>query len=224
MPFFQSTYHSKIFRDFKGIEPNDYREVIHFYEEKEDQIRQLEFDEYFELLVAYVDSLFEIGAYQKHLLMVDVVIEHSIVNNIQGREGADIFQRMLFKKAASLYNILELDRADYILRELTKIDPYDRDTILFLKKCLRKRQPGLVNNTRAAAIFMFLLSAFVICLEVLFIRPFYSIYTDLIETSRIILFLLGCSLLVGGDLLHRWLLDREVNQFVAEIRRQKNFL
>ncbi len=222
MSLFKPTYHSKIFRDFKGIEPNDYREIIRFYEDKENEIRRLDFEEYFELLVAYVDSLFEIGAYSKHLLMVDLVIEHAIEYNIRRPGEDDLFQHMLFKKAASLYNTLELNQADYILRELIRIDPYDRVSILFLKKCLRKQQPDLVYNTRATAIFLFLLCAFVICIEVLFVRPFYSIHSGLIETSRNSIFIMGIGFLIGGDLLHRWLVDREINRFVADIKRQKN--
>ena len=221
MPYYQSTYHSKIYRDFKEIDQTAYRQIIYFYEDKEDDIRRLDFDESFEMLAAYVDALFETGAYQKHLLMVDVVIESTIVHHDAIQHGEAVFKTMLFKKAASLYNILEYNRADYILRELIKIDPDDADTSMFLKKCLRKKHPQLVNNARAASIFLFLLTAFIICIEVLFIRPFYSIHTGLVETSRISLFFLGCAFLVGGDLLHRWRVEREVNEFVARIRQQK---
>ncbi len=221
MSYFQSTYHSKIYRDFKEIETTAYRQIIHFYEEKEEAIRQLDFEEYFDLLVYYVDSLFETGSYQKHLLMVDVVIENSIEHNIQFRSGEDVFQRMLFRKAASLYHMTEFNRADYILRELIKIDPYYQDAVLFLKKCLRKKEPDLVNHFRAAGIFLFLLTAFIICLEVLFVRPFYHMHADLVETSRISTLLLGCTAIVGGHLIHRWRIEREVNDFTSEIRQKK---
>lgn len=221
MSYFQSTYHSKVYRDFKEIEPTAYRQIIHFYEEKETEIRRLEFDEYFDLLIAYVDALFEIGAYQKHLLMVDVIIENSIRHNIQFRNGTDIYQRTLFKKAASLYNVLKYQEADYILRELIRMDPYDSDSILFLKKCLRSKKPELVNNARAISIFLFLLTAFVICIEVLFVRPFYHMHTELVESSRISIFILGCAILMGGDLLHRWSVEKEVNKFADRIKREK---
>lgn len=221
MAYSQSTYHSRIYRDFKEIEASSFRKIIHFFEQKEEAIRQLEFDEYFEMLQSYVDALFEIGAYAKHLLMVDVVIEHSITYNIQFRKGEDIFQRMLFKKAASCYNLREYDRADYILRELIKIDPYDRDVSLFLKKCLRRKHPQMVYRSRAASIFLFLMTAFIISLEVLLIRPFYRMHVPTVEASRLSLFFLGCLVLVGGDLLHRWKVEREVNAFVAFVKRQK---
>ena len=217
MPFSQSTYHSRVFRDFKEIEPNAYRQVIRFYEEHEDKILSLDMDEKFEMLVAYVDALFEIGAYQKHLLLVDYVIEISIKENIQQFQEQDIFQHMLFRKAASLYNCVELEQSDYILRELIRINPQHPDAVLFLKKCLRRMRNGLVYRTRAASISLFLLTAFVICLEVLFVRPFYQEYTYQVEAGRNYIFLFGCLVLLGGDLVHRWRVEREVDRFVEEL-------
>ena len=221
MPYYQSTYYSRIFRDFKEIDAVNYRRVIRFYEDKEEDIKRLDFDEYFELIVAYVNALFEVGAYQKHLLMVDVVIEMAIVHNVKIYRGEDIYQKMLFRKSASLYNIMEYDKAEYILRELIKIDPYSEDTILFLRKCLRKKAPGFLNNAKAFSIFLFLLSAFLISIEVLFIRPFYKEQVAEIEATRTGIFLLGCTVLAGGVLLHRWLVQRKVSLFVAKRRNAK---
>lgn len=221
MPYYQSTYHSKLYRDFKEIEHTDYRGVVRFYEEHESQIRQLEEDEHFDLLVAYVNSLFEMGAYQKHLLMADVVIELTVERNIQVYQGSDLFCTTLFKKAASLYNLLEFNKAEYILRELVRIDPRNAEVILFLKKCRRRQSLGIIQHTRAASIFLFLLTALIISIEVLFVRPFYDMHTALIERTRFSTFGLGCFLLVAGDLIHRWQVERNVNQFVRETRSSK---
>ncbi|MCB0581760.1 MAG: hypothetical protein KDD10_20940 [Phaeodactylibacter sp.] len=117
---------------------------------------------------------------------------------------------------------MEYDKAEYILRELIKIDPFNEDTILFLRKCLRKKEPGFLNNAKAFSIFLFLLSAFIISVEVLFIRPFYKEQVAEIEATRSGIFLLGCSVLVGGILLHRWLVQRKVRSFVAKRRNSKN--
>lgn len=222
MPYFQSTYHSKIYRDFKEIDAANYRRIIRFYEEKEDEARRLDFEEYFELLVAYVNALFEVGAYQKHLLMVDVAIEMAIAQNIEWYKGEDIFQKMLFRKAASLYNLMEYGKAEYILRELVRIDPYSEDAILFLRKCLRKKEPAFLNRAKAFSIFLFLVSAFVISIEVLLIRPFYKAQIEGVEASRNVVFLLGCTVLLGGLLLHRWRVYRRVCSFVERSRNSKH--
>ena len=222
MPYFQSTYHSKIYPDFKQTDRGNYRRTNRFYEEKEEEAGRREREEYFELIVAYVNALFEVGAYQKHLLMVDVVIEMAIVQNIEWYKGEDIFRKMLFRKAASLYNMMEYGKAEYILRELIRIDPHSEDSIFFLRKCLRKKEPAFLNKAKAFSIFLFLVSAFAISIEVLFIRPFYKAQVEGIEASRNIVFLLGCTVLAGGLLLHRWRVRRHVHSFVERSRNSKH--
>jgi tetratricopeptide (TPR) repeat protein len=222
MSFSPSTYQSKLFRDFKAIEATAYRQIIHFYEKQESYILQLDFEEHFELQTAYVNALFEVGAYHRHLLLVDVVIEMAITNNIEFYKGEDIFLKMLFRKAASLYNMLEYDKAEYILREIIKINPWDKDAAIFLKKCLRRQQPKFLQASRAISIVLFLVAAVVIAAEVLVVRPFYPFYADAVEQSRFGLFGLGLTILIGADLLHRAHVENRINHFVNMTRRQKD--
>jgi len=221
MNFSNSTYYTKVFRDFREIEVGDFRAVVHFYEEYEEDIRELDFAEYFEVLVTFVDALFQIGKYQKHLLMVDVVIEASVMNNIKIYQGIDIFQKLLFQKAASCFHTFDLEKADHILRELIKMNPNDQDSALFLKKCLRRKKSVFVNSTRAISIFLFLASAIVICMEVIFVRPLFESATEDVGLVRNFLFFSGVVILIGGDLIHRWRVNREVNQFVHVFKRIK---
>ena len=220
-PSSKPTYHSKIYERFMEIEPNNFHEIISFYEEQASDIAKLEFNEFFELLVAYVNSLFETAAYEKHIKRVDTVIENSILRNIQFFKGEDIYRRMLFKKAASLYNLHAYEKADYILRELVKIDPFEKDPITFLKKCLRKTHSSLLRRTNAISILLFLFSAIIIAIEVLSIRPFYPSYINLFEISRNCLFFLACFTLIGGNIMHRIRIEKEVNEFVENLKQQK---
>lgn len=220
MAWFPSTYRSPIFREFKALDPQAFRDVIRFYEKYEPAIQQLDFAEYFELLVAYTRALFEIGAYRQHLLMADVVLETSIHFNIQYFQEEDIYRTVLFQKAASLYNTLQLEQAEYILRELLRMDPADQYASRFLKKCLHRQQGNLRKNSRAIAIFFFLLAALIIAIEVLMVRPFYAMHTRSVEFTRNLLFSLGLVALVGGDLLLRWQSTRKVHQFTDALRRQ----
>ncbi len=214
MSTFKSTYHSKIYRDFKALDEKAYRDMVRFYEEREDDIKGLEFQEFFELLFAYTDALFEIGSYRKHLLLVDYVIEYSINNNIKYLDGKDVFYHLLFRKAASFYNTLSYKKADYILRELVRINPEKEEVGQFLKKCLRKMNPAIIRHSRAASILMFFLAAIIICVEVLFVRPFMGDWTMSVELSRNLIFGLGCFILLFGSLVHRWQIDQEVNAFI----------
>jgi len=217
----KSTYHSKVYRDFKEVEATAFRTIIRFYESFENEIRKLEFGEYFELLIAYTNALFEVGSYQKHLLMADVAIEASVMHNIKFFGGVDIFHQMLFKKAASCYHSKDYPKADYILRELIRIDPFDKDAILFLKKCLRRMRPDLIQNTRAASVFLFFMVIVLVCVEVLAVNNFYERYHPLVKAARNTVFFLAWAVLIAGDLRHRWRVNKEVENFVAAIKKKK---
>jgi len=218
---FQPKYYSRVYRDFKAIEATDYRQIIHFYEGNEEQVLQLDEQECFELMYAYTNALFEVGYHQKHLLMSDNALAWVIEYNIREHRGEDVFATLLFRKAASFFNLDRNEEARHVLEELVRIDPYDEDVILFLKKCLRRMEPAILNHAKAASIFLLLLTAFIISIEVLFVRPFYKIYVDLIEASRITTFIIACSILAMGTLWHYLRVENRVNEFVLQTRRSK---
>lgn len=217
---YKPTYYSKIYRVFLSLEETSFQELIRFFEENEKEIRDLDFEEYFDVLVTYVTALFEVGAYREHLLMVDVVIETSIINNIEEYKGEDLFRRMLFRKAASLYHTGQFQKAEHILAELLRMNQADQSAILFLKKCLRTHYPQVRSNARATAVFSFLLTAFVIALEVLLIRPFYEMHAKTVELSRNFIFVFGILCIVFGDLYHLYLSEREVRGFLHTLQKK----
>ncbi len=221
MSYLQPTYHSKLYRDFKSIDATAYRDIIHFFERREEDIRQLDFDEYFELLYIYVNALFEVGAYQKHVVMADEVIEAAICHNIHHYKQEDIFKKSLFRKAASLYNTFDYHNAEHILRELVRIDPDHQDAVSFLKKCVRNSHIRLLQVFRAISILLFLFSALVISVEVLVVRPFYPYHAGWVEALRIGMFFSGLGVLLLGELWHRWWAHRRVAAFAEENRRRK---
>ncbi|MBK9016156.1 MAG: hypothetical protein IPM82_19990 [Saprospiraceae bacterium] len=220
----QSKYRSKLYRDYRAIEPGEWRKVVHFYEEKEAEIRGLDFDEYFELMNAYTNALFEIGAWQKHLLMADAVIEASINENISELHGEDVFQHTLFRKSASHYQLNELERTEYILRELLRINPHHADASLFLKKCLRTMRPWLVRQTRAVAMLLTFVAAFAILLEILVVRNFYENWTRPVEYFWWGILALAALVLAAGEVFHYGRCNREVDNFLRGVRaRRRNY-
>ncbi len=222
MPKTQLKYHSRLYRDFKSIEASSHHNIIRFYEKYENAIRRLEYDEFFDLLKDYVSALYHTGAYRKHLLMVDTVIEASLQGQYPTFMERAIFRDMLFQKAVSLFNNLQLNEADYITRELIRIDPYDQESINLLRRILLREQPGYVRTTRAASVFLLMVSATVIAIELLFVRHFYKMFTNYVEVGRNVVFAAGVALLAGGWLLHHWEVEKEVNDFVQRNREDKN--
>ncbi len=210
-----------MFRNFKAIDAGEFRQVVWYYERNEKAILQLEFDEYFEILIAYTNALFEISEYQRHILMANAVIEISIMENIQIVNGQEVFKTMLFRKAASHYNLFEYKKAIHVLRELLKIEPNNTENALFLEQCLRNDQPQMARRTRAAAVFLFLLSALTVSIEVLLVRNFYPESAYIIEMTRNLMFCLGFCILVFGVIWHRWQSHSDVQKFIQEVKKTK---
>jgi hypothetical protein len=214
----QSKYRSKLYRDYRAIEPGEWRKVVQFYEVNETDIRGLDFDEYFELMNGYTNALFEIGAWQKHLLMADAVIEASIAENIDEWAGEDVFQHALFRKAASHFQLDELERTDYVLRELLRINPHHGDAAMFLKKCLRNMRPWLVRQTRAATILLTFMAAITVIVEILVVRNFYEQYTHWVQVAWWSMLGLALVILALGEVAHTWRANQEVEHFLQKIR------
>ena len=215
------TYHSKIYREYRSIDAVEWRTIIRFYELYEDKMKGLEFEESFEMLLAYANALFEIGDHEKHIHASDRILEESVMNNVKFFNGEDVFQKTLFKKAASNFSLHELEKCDYLLREMLRIDPYFEDGALFLKKCLRTTRPNLIKKSRALSMLFLLLSALIICLELLVVQSFYPEVADVVAFSRSITLGLSIFVLVGGELYHRLRCSREVDNFVDHLKRRK---
>jgi hypothetical protein len=217
-----TTYHSRVYRDFKSIEATDYRSLIHFFERHEKKINSLEFDEYFEILYNYTVALFETGAYQKHILMANVVAEACILSNLpKGFHHKTVYRHTLFKKAAAHFNLMEFSKADHILCELLKMDPEDETSARFLNKSLRSQRTGFLKTTRAIGIFLILAAALLVVIDVLFVKSFLKKFDNIVFSLSSLVMISGLLLLLGGELLHRFRAWWEVRSFVNKARRKK---
>ncbi len=221
MPQSQQKYQSSIYRAFETIETSDFYGIVRFFEGHEQEILYLEFEEYYEILHQYCEALFESGAYRKFIKVAPALIEATIQHNIKHYKGVDIYQHVLFKKAAAHYQLHEYQQAEHILRELVKIDPTQDLNSRFLKKCLYRKKPQFVKDTRAISIFIFLLSSLVIAVEILLIRNFFKPQQVLIELIRNGLFISGVVILVGGELIHYWRVGQKVHFFKKRARKSK---
>ena len=221
MPRITSTYHSKLYRGFKEIDPQEYHSLVRYYEAYEEKIKQLEFSEFFDLLILYTEALFEVGAYQNHSMMVDAAIEISVLNNIKFYNKKDIYYELLFKKAASCYNLLRYDESEHILRELIKMDPYNELSIRFLNTCLIRKKPRFVRGAQALSVIFFLVAALIISVELIVIRPLYEMHSSSVEFYRNTSFILGVIILGGSEFMNRIMIKMRINTFVSQARKRK---
>lgn len=215
------TYHSKLYRRFKAIHPESQRDILRFYDENETAIRMLDYVEYFELLVAYVDALFAIGKYREHLLMVDTVIENSIQRNIYIFNGQDLFFEMLTRKGLSFLYIYEFARAEVIFKQLLRIKPEQTEIADYLEKSIRNKGAAIQHWSRAISIGLLFLSAFLIGVEILLIRPFYEMYITWFEIARTLSFLMAGIVLLVGEWMHRRRSKQQARLFLHQVQREK---
>jgi tetratricopeptide (TPR) repeat protein len=173
--------------------------------------------------LAYIEALLETGLYQNLLKVCDETIEAVIQNNIQFYQGEDIYRKLLFRKAEAHYNLLEYHKAEFILKELIKINPKDGHAIRFFKKSQLHRPPSYVQNTRNVSLLLFLFTAMVICFEMVYFGfgKSQSEMGMIIEIARNIVFLSGWIVLILGDGIFRWKVFKETKSFVKTIQLQK---
>ncbi len=219
-PYFR-IYTDEIYNDFKSIDSSNYHEIVRFCHDQDDRLDHLEMPYFLEVKVMLATAYFELGRYHKFLELADFLLEFTIYHNIQTFQGEDIFQKILFKKAAALYQLLHLSQAEKILWELLKMDPDNAAASYLLKRCLIKNQPGYLRRVKGLSIFLFLLAAATIAVELLLIRPFMQAYVDTVEITRIVIILGGLFILFLTDGWHRFRSFHKVNQAADNLKTKK---
>ncbi|MBK9105710.1 MAG: hypothetical protein IPL92_14360 [Saprospiraceae bacterium] len=212
---------SETYEAFLAIEEGAYKERIQYIEENFFMLRQLEAEEYFDMMVLYGEALFEAGEYARQAKLADHIVEMSIERNILKHRDQDVYFETLFKKAASLHNLDKIDQAVHILKELVKINPDHESTKLFLINCIIRQKKPTVRPYRNISLLLLLSSAFVIAAELIFVRRFWPSWTAIVEIVRNGLFISGVILLIAGEVMVRYRAVEDVYSFSRETKRKK---
>ena len=221
MPYRNSTYHSQLYRRYREIPEKAYQTLLRFFREHEEEIAGLELTERFELLFAYAEALFGVGAYEEHLQRVEEIIELAFHHNIEEYRGRDVLEHCLLRKAAAFFHLHQLERSEYVLRELLRINPHHPTAAYLLERCLRRQRARRLLGIKAYALAFFLLSGLFSLLMVLPALRHHPQWFLRLEQARNAFFLLGWGLLGGGWLHMRWRVRREVREFLQSARRRK---
>lgn len=212
---------SKIYEAFLAIEEGAFKEKIRYIEENFFKLRELDPDEYFDIMVLYGEALFETGEYARQTKLADHILEMSIERNIIIHRDQDVYFETLFKKAASLHNLDKIDQAVHILKELIKINPDHESTKLFLINCIIRQKKPTVRPYRNFSLVLLLSSAIVIAMELIFVRRWWPSWTVIIEMLRNGLFLGGVILLIAGEVMVRYRAVEDVYSFSRSTKKKK---
>jgi tetratricopeptide (TPR) repeat protein len=212
---------SKTYEAFLAIEEGAYKEKIQFIEENFFKLRDLDVDEYFDVMVLYGEALFETGEYARQAKLANHILEMSIERNIIMHRDQDVYFETLFKKAASLHNLEKMDQAIHILKELIKINPDHESTKLFLINCIIRQKKPTVRPYRNFSLGLLLSSALVIAIEVIFVRRLWPSWTVIVELLRNGLFISGVILLIAGEVMVRYRAVEDVYSFSRSTKKKK---
>jgi len=164
----------------------------------------------YDVKIDYLLCLFEIGRYEYFLGKVDEMIEVVIIENIYDYDGMNIYNELLFKKSACLYNTNKLLASETVLKSLIKLEPDNTNARNLYTKCKRKRVSPQNETVRAIAMVL-LLSALSICfMEILIVKPFYNELVAEFSTMRTLFFALAGTILVGSELYFKYNVGKDI--------------
>jgi len=212
-------YQAEIYEQFHEIEETAFRDIIQFYERNEESIDHLEINAHMEIRSIYAMALFETGRYSDFILLAQDYLETLIYHNIQYLNQEDIYQKVLFKKAAAHYQLLEYSKAEKILWDLVRINPENKVASFLLKRSIIRNQPNYIAKLKGLSILLFLIAAGLIAGELLIVRPFFAEVALDFELARTAIFTIGFLILVFSDGVHRLFTFRKVNLSLEAFRK-----
>lgn len=203
-----------VYQAYQRIEPDAYRERVRFYDENCRLFESLSDADRMGVLLDYNFALFEIGKYQRFLDNVDELIEYVVIENVGGYDNS-LFSDLLFKKAASRYNLWQLSDCEIVVRQLLRIDPAYPDGQALLYQCRLRCERRWYQIVKAASVLAFFLGAIGLLISSLIIEPFYPDLYAASHLSALVLLVACVSLLICNEVAVKLVSLREVKRHVA---------
>jgi len=209
---FSSEIEELVYLEYQGIDDGAFQEKIRYFERNKPAIKTLPYEVRLEMSLEYVVSHFEVGEYYQYLKHVDSLLSKVVEENIFSVDGDDIYQELLYRKAASLHNVLDFYGAEHVLKELYLIDS---DSNLYKRTYIKNfsdRLRSQAQKARGIIIAMLGITGFIIGLELLVVRPFHPAMVGAVELSRNILFGSALLSLIGKEMYIRYLANRNLRE------------
>ncbi len=205
-----------IYQGYFRLGDTAYREKVRFFEEQTEDINFLVFDDRIELEMDYLLCLFEIGRYERYLRFVDKVIEEVIVENIYTYRDQNIYEELLFRKAASLYQLQKFNESKALLHQLIKMDTSNALYVGLYAMCNRKIHDDRIVTVRATAMAA-LLIVLGITIARIFLDPFLDTYLQPFIVLRTLLLSYIVVSLISLELIFQYRLYKETGMFTIDI-------
>ena len=209
------TFRTSAYYHYYQIDKSSFHDKVRYYEGNLEKMEILPFHEKIEVEADYLFALFEIGKYKKFLSLADLMIETVIMENIYQLDGRNIYEELLFNKAACYYNLGLFDKAIYICKELIKINPHHLLSRKLFVRSLKEKGMEWYEINKAIAVVFILSGISVILVEMLVVAPFYEQYAHHVKFFKYLLFSVAGALLIFNELWVRYQCYRHVNKHIG---------
>ena len=196
--------------DYQLIPSSDYRGKIRFFDRFHDAFDTLDNDQRLDVHLDFNKALFVVGNYYRFVQSVDPLIVKVIIDNVYEHRGEKIFEGLLFKKAAALYNLRQYDGSIKILKSLTNIDKDHKLAKGLLALFIRKRGKRWYDLSKAIAIVLMFSAVSLLFAELIIVSSFHHDYLDQVMLLRNVLILSASAILVVKELAMIWYIRMEV--------------
>jgi len=187
-----------------------FRDKVRYYEDNRSDLHHLNYEERVDVDLDYAICLFEIGKYHKFLSKSDDLIELVIVDNIYDYNGVNIYNDLLFKKAACLFNTGQYIKAEKVLKSIAKLEPDNKLARTLYGRCKRKQGRDWYEGTKAVAMVMLISAVSIAFMELLIVRPFYNDYVATFRGMKIFFFMTTLLSLAGNELYLYYVVGKEI--------------
>ncbi|MBK8079670.1 MAG: hypothetical protein IPK25_04910 [Saprospiraceae bacterium] len=204
---------SQAYFEYFSIDNTAFRDKVRYYEENQDKIGWLNHEGRLEMDMDYCLCLFEIGRYQRFLQKVDIVIEDIIFENVYEYMAVNIYEDLLFKKAACCYNLNQTIQAEKILIEIMRINAGHEDAGTLLALCKRKSDKDLFVIFKDLAVVSLFVAISITIARIILIEPFYDQYLLPFIWLRNILLVVALVFVILNEIIINYEIYRDTGRF-----------
>lgn len=209
----------RIYFSYFRLGDTAYRDKVRYYEENREAISALHYEEKFDVDADYLLCLFEIGRYERYLQKADALIEQVITDNIYQYRGENIFNELLFRKAACCYHLGKYNECTGLLRQLMRMD--NENTLYSGLYIICKRRMGndFYELVKASAMASFLLILGITVASILSPPPLRD-YIGLFTGIRLGLLVYAATSLLAIEVYFQYRMYRETGMVSHKILRK----
>lgn len=183
MSFLTNIDISNFYSSFVNLDKQEFDVIIREYQENKSLIDLLAVEQRIELQIIYLEALYQIGKYGVFLRQVDHTIEDVIRYNFGDDWDEKIFEKLLFKKATALFHQGYVQKAEYVTRELLKIEQEETLYQALLTRIFYKKNESKFNFIKIVCLVLVAVSTVVYGINLLLVQPitgeYYKILFDM---------------------------------------------